>query len=594
MNDPLNYPFDVAVLQRKKKALRRELSDRTGLIAKRIAVLGGSTTAEVVDLLELFLLKGGIRARFYQSSYNRFYEEIMFPDGALGDFAPDLIYLHTSSVNLDRYPSLHQKEDEVEALLTAEMLRFTSLWDRIESDFGCPVIQNNFELPRHRVLGNLDAYLPAGRTRFVSELNRAFGEEANRRGNLFLNDINYLAAWFGLERWHDRTLWYAGKYALSFDAMPHLAQSVASIAMAISGLNKKALVLDLDNTLWGGVIGDEGLSGIRIGQENPEAQAYAEFQQYLKELKERGILLAVSSKNDEGNAREGFSHPDSVLSLEDFSAFRANWEPKDQNVREIARSLGIGLDSLVFADDNPAERDLLRSQVPEVSVPEIGRDAAKYIEIIDRSGYFETVAVSADDLQRHRFYVGNALRQEWRSRFESHRDYLQSLQMVAEIKPFSTFYLERIAQLANKTNQFNLTGKRYTLAELQGIAGDDRYLTLYGRLSDRCGDNGLVSAIVAQRREDELHLDLWIMSCRVLKRGMEEAMFDRLAADAKHMGVTGIRGYYRPSGKNGLVSGLFAQLGFQQMAIDHEGIEQWRIDLLLPYAGKNPCIEVNP
>lgn len=593
MTTPLNYPFDAHTLLRKKKAIRRELLLRPDLLDKRIAILGGSTTAEVKDIIELFLLHDGIRPIFYESEYNRYYEDIMFPNKELEQFVPEIVYIHTSSVNIIRFPSIRDSATDVDMLLTAEIDRYKALWDRITTTYSCPIIQNNFELPHYRGLGNLDSYDIHGRSAFTAEINLRFSEQARLRQNLHLNDINYLSAWFGLERWYDKLFWYSYKYAMSYEAIPLLADSVASIIKAIYGKTRKCLVLDLDNTLWGGVIGDDGLNGIKIGKETPDAEAYTAFQQYIKGLKERGIILAVCSKNDEVNAREGFTHPDSILALEDFSAFRANWEPKHENIRDITRALNIGIDSLVFADDNPAEREIVRGQVPQVAVPELGNNVAKYIDILDKTGYFETVSLSTDDLMRSSFYAGNADREDIQSRFDNYDDFLLSLQMAAEIRPFTPVYLDRITQLTNKTNQFNLTTKRYTFAEMESIANSDRHITLYGRLQDKFGDNGLVSVIVGDVRDSELHINLWLMSCRVLKRGMEAAMLDQLVEEAKARKVSILIGYYYPTAKNGMVSGLFKEMGFQNVGTNENNDSVWSLDISAGYTNKNRFIEVN-
>lgn len=588
MTNYFTYPLNTTGLLRKKRAIRRDLSNRKDLDEKRIAILGGSTTAEVRDMLELFLLHAGIRPVFYESEYNRYFEDVMFPESGLKDFRPEIIYIHTTNLNIRRFPALNESCEAIEELLAGEMNRFSGLWERIERDYGCPVIQNNFELPHYRILGNLDAYDTHGRTAFIGMLNYRFAGEAEKRKNLHLNDINYLSAWFGLERWHDRLFWYSYKYAMNYEAIPLLADSVASIIRGICGKAKKCLVLDLDNTLWGGVIGDDGLQGIRIGKETPEAEAYTEFQRYVRELKERGVLLAVCSKNDETNAREGFAHPDSILSADDFAAFTANWNPKHENIRDIAYMLNIGIDSLVFADDNPVEREIVRAQLAEVTVPELGSDIVKYIDILDKTGLFETVSLSADDLQRNMFYVANTERAKQQEQFASYDEFLRSLKMVAEIAPFSPIYLDRITQLTNKTNQFNLTTRRYTLSEIQAMADDDSYITLYGKLRDKFGDNGLVSVIAGIKKENELHIDLWLMSCRVLKRGMETAMLDALVARARKCGLKAIVGYYFPTAKNGMVKNLFHEMGFRKLQEN-----SWHLDISGNYTSKNPFIEIN-
>jgi len=593
MMNYFTYPLNPVALLRKKKSIRRELSCLPNLADKRIAILGGSTTAEVRDMLELFLLHAGIRPDFHESDYNRYFEDIMFPESGLRNFRPEIIYIHTSSANIQRFPAIDDTLETIEELLESEMDRYAGLWRRIEQDYGCPVIQNNFEMPHYRLLGNLDAYDRHGRTAFISMLNHRFAEEARKRKNLYLNDINYLAAWFGLERWHDRLFWHSYKYAMNYEAIPLLADSIASIIRSIYGKTKKCLVLDLDNTLWGGVIGDDGLQGILIGKETPEAEAYTEFQRYVKELKERGILLAVCSKNDEANAREGFTHPDSILSIDDFAAFFANWNPKHENIRRIAETLNIGFESLVFADDNPVEREIVRAQMPEVAVPELGSDVAKFIDILDKTGLFETVSVSRDDLQRNLFYAANTEREKQQEQFASYDDFLRSLDMVADIAPFFPLYLDRITQLTNKTNQFNLTTLRCTLSEMEAMSCDQNRITQYGRLRDRFGDNGLVSVMAGIVKGVELHVDLWLMSCRVLKRGMESAMLDSFVARAKTRGLSGIVGYYYPTAKNCMVQDLYKEMGFRRLPPDTtDNGTAWHLDISQGYSRKNTFITV--
>ena len=378
---------------------------------------------------------------------------------------------------------------------------------------------------------------------------------------------------------------------MSIQAIPMLAHSIASIINAITGRSRKCLVLDLDNTLWGGVIGDDGLGGIRIGKETPISEAYTEFQQYVVALKDRGVILAVCSKNDEVNAREGFSHPDSVLALKDFSDFRANWEPKHENIREVAKYINIGIDSLVFADDNPVERDIVRAQEPQVAVPELGNNVAKYIDVLDKSGLFEAISLSSDDLQRSSYYSANAARESIQASYENYGDFLCSLKMTAEIKLVTPVYIERVTQLINKTNQFNVTTQRYTQAEVDIIAADSRYIPLYGRLQDKFGDNGLISVMIGMIQGDKLILDVWLMSCRVLKRGMEAAMLDQMVAVAHSREIKSIIGYYYPTAKNSMVSNLFEDMGFQQLTMHESKATSWELNIE-EYVPKNIFIEV--
>lgn len=583
----LNIPIDPHLLLRKKKSFLRELKQKKGLVDKRIAILGGSTTAEIKDMLELFLYEQGIRPLFYESAFNRFYEDILFPNEALEKFSPEIIYIHTSSVNIQRFPSANESKAGVEQLLNEELIRFTGVWDSIQQKYHCPVIQNNFELPHYRNLGNLSCYEPRGRSRFIEELNSRFSAEAMRRPSLYLNDLNYLAAWFGLENWHDKHYWHSYKYAMSYEAIPHVSYSVASIIKAIYGMTKKCLVLDLDNTLWGGIIGDDGLKGIQIGKETPEAEAYTEFQRYVKELHARGIILAVCSKNNLSTAREGFTHPDSILKLEDFSAFIANWEPKGKNIIDITKILNIGTDQIVFFDDNPAEREQVRLQHPEIAVPEPGTDVTQYINSLEKSGYFEVTGLSSEDFERNVFYAENKNREEAQKNLSNYDDFLAHLKMTAEIKPFTPLYFDRITQLINKSNQFNVTTKRYTQAEVETAAASLNHITLYGRLTDKFGDNGLVSIIIGEIKKDELHIDLWLMSCRVINRGMEDAMFDCLVAAAQNKNVKSLFGYYYPTPKNEMVRGLFKTMGF-----DPVNDSVWRFNIPDTPVRKNKFIMV--
>jgi FkbH-like protein len=341
------------------------------------------------------------------------------------------------------------------------------------------------------------------------------------------------------------------------------------------------LVLDLDNTLWGGVIGDDGVDKILIGRETPVAEAYTAFQEYCLQLRDRGVLLAVCSKNDEDVARSGFEHPDSILKLEHFSAFKANWKPKHENILAIAQELNLGADSFVFLDDNPAERAIVEAQIPGIAVPDVGNEVAKYQSVIDAGRYFEMVSLAEEDLVRARLYAENSQRAKLEQKFANYGEYLDSLEMTAEIEGFNPTYMERIAQLTNKTNQFNLTTRRYTVAEIEATVVDAAYIGIYGKLTDRFGDNGLISIVLGHVTATDLHLDLWLMSCRVLKRDMELAMLDGLAERAQQKNVRRLVGYYLPTAKNGMVADHYERLGFSPVSRDDAtGASVWSLDII--------------
>lgn len=585
------YPYDYDLLLRKQKSLRRQLLARKNFTytEKKIAILGGSTIDDIRNILEIFLLHTGIKPTFYVSDYNKFYEDAVFGNTTFDSFQPDVIVIFTSFINLINLPEVNDNAESVKEKFDSELNRYVNMWKKLAEKFSALIIQNNFDLPFSSTLGNLDAVEIYGHQNFVEKLNQSFAEYARSHSNFYIHDLHGLAAQIGLAKWHNRFQYHAYKFAMNYDVIPAVALNLAKIIRGIFGKNKKCLVLDLDNTLWGGVIGDDGVEGIQIGHETPAAEAFTEFQKYVLSLKKCGIILAVCSKNEEEIAKSGFTHPDSVLSLEDFATFYANWSPKNENIRAIAKELNISTDSLVFIDDNSVERQLVRDTMPEVSVPEVDPDDIfSYIRAIEGAGYFEPVTISEDDFKRNDTYRENKLRQDLAASIDNYDDFLRSLDMKAEIGSFKPVYFDRIAQLTNKTNQFNLTTRRFTRAQIEEMANNSQYITLYGRLTDKFGDNGLISVVIGERRNDEVHIILWLMSCRVLKRGMEQTMLDALvqcSSDCKK-----IIGYYLPTKKNKMVENLYSTFGFT-LAYKDDNATTWEL-AIEKYAPKNKFIEV--
>ena len=592
----LEYPFDSSYIMKKSKSLKKALlSDGSDRIHKKIAVLGGSTTHDIIRILELFLLNYGIEPEFYESEYGQYWQDAMFP-GELNDFNPDIIYIHTSNRNITNFPTMDDSKEAVDEKLQKAYQHFETMWKKLSDTYHCPIIQNNFEAPFYRLLGNRDFFDVHGRLSFINRLNEKFAEYARKASDsaesFFINDINYLSSCYGLDQWSDPLAWHMYKYALCIPAIPTLSFNVANIIKSIYGKNKKGLVLDLDNTLWGGVVGDDGVDGIEIGQETNLGQVYAEFQNYVKMQKDIGVLLTVDSKNDEENAIAGLNHPDGSLKPDDFVAIKANWEPKSENMKAIAKELNILPESLVFVDDNPAERAIVEGQIKGAAVPEID-SPEHYIRIIDHAGFFEATSVSDDDRKRNEMYMANKKRTELEESFTDYSEYLKSLEMEAEIAPFEKMYMPRIAQLTNKSNQFNLTTKRYTQDDIEKTAADDSNITLYGRLKDKFGDNGIVSLVIGNIRSGaELHIDLWLMSCRVLKRDMEFAMMDALVEKARERGVKTIYGYYYPTAKNKMVKEFYDIQGFDLVSEDADGNKTYKLDISQNYENKNKVIEV--
>jgi FkbH-like protein len=577
--NPSTYSLDELLI--KRRGLRRQLLALHGLKDIRIAVLGGTTTNELVDLFEILLLQSGFRPTFYQSEYGRYYEDAVLQPDEMISFRPDIVYVHTCSLNIQTFPPLSCTEDQLPEYVKAELTRFRAMWGSLSERIGCQIIQNNFELPSHAILGNLDAVSAGGATRFVSELNRQIAAEAAANARIVMQDLGAIAARIGMSRWFDPERWFSYKIANTVEGSFAVATSLTALVGAIYGRSRKVLVLDLDNTLWGGVIGDDGIDKIMIGRETPVAEAYAGFQEYCLKLRDRGILLAVCSKNNEDVAKSGFAHPDSVLKLEHFSAFKANWEPKHENILAIAQDLNLSVDSFVFVDDNPAERAIVEAQVPGIAVPAVGNEIAKYPSILDAGRYFELVSLGNEDIARAQLYAENSQRAKLQQKFASYGEYLDSLEMMAEIDVFKAIYMERIAQLTNKTNQFNLTTRRYTLAEIEAAAADGNHIGIYGKLTDRFGDNGLISIVLGRLDDTDLHLELWLMSCRVLKRDMEVAMLDSLVERTRQRGVMRLIGYYHPTAKNGMVADHYEKLGFSLVYSDAAIGTTWSLDVTI-------------
>ena len=391
----------------------------------------------------------------------------------------------------------------------------------------------------------------------------------------------------GLAAWHNPSLWHHSKQEIAPAAAPLYGDLVGRLLAAQQGRSHKCLVLDLDNTLWGGVVGDDGLEGLILGQGSSLGEAYAALQDYARELAGRGIILAVCSKNDENNALEPFEkHPDMVLRREDIACFVANWDDKAANLRKIARTLNIGLESLVFLDDNPFERNLIRLELPMVAVPEIADDPADYSRALADAGYFESLAFTGEDRDRTSLYRSNRDRQVLKDQAADLPAYLRGLDMHLIARPFDDLGKQRIVQLINKSNQFNLTSRRYSDAEVTAVMADPSAFGLQFRLTDRFGDNGVIAIVIGRLTAGtEVVIDTWLMSCRVLGRQVEQATLDFVVEQARTLGAARLVGEYIPTAKNGMVKDHYAKLGFMLCAEDGSGGSRHSLDL----AGHRPA-----
>ncbi|KQT57241.1 hypothetical protein ASG52_04060 [Methylobacterium sp. Leaf456] len=547
----------------------------------RLAVLGSSTVSHLLPAIRVAGLRRGLWLDLYEGPYGGYRQDILDPASGLHAFAPDDILLIFDAAHATAGFDVAQDADQARRTEGAVRDDWRRLWRAARTQLGCGLIQPTLLPTPVPLAGSGEHRLPGSRAAAVARLNAALPGLAAEEG-IDVLALDAAVQRHGLSAWHDSVWWWRAKQEIAPAAAPYFGDLVARMLGARRGLSRKALVLDLDNTLWGGVVGDDGPAALVLGPGSAEGEAFAAFQAYARDLSRRGIVLAVVSKNDEANALEAFErHPEMVLKRGDIAAFLANWDDKAENLRRVAAQLNLGLDALVFADDNPFERDRVRSALPEVAVPELPPDPSGYADRIARAGYFEALSVTAEDRARGRHY---AARQEVEAQGDDLPAYLAGLDMRLLWRRFTAPDLPRIVQLVNKTNQFNLTTRRITDAEAQALLTDSDALALRFRLTDRLADNGIVGIIIGRRSGADLVLDTWLMSCRVIGRGAEAAMRDAVVAAARDFGAARLVGVYRPSPKNGMVRDLYPRLGFSSLGPDGAEAEERRFVLRLDEA----------
>lgn len=544
----------------------------------RLGLIGDGTLALLAAPLAGAGVRHGLRLDIVEGGYNAAVQDAADPGSAIRTSGLDmvLIALDRRIAGLDRAAL---SEVDAEARVEAALARVDMIVAGLRCSIAGPILVQTLPPPLEPLFGSYDRVEPGSVFAMVAEANRRLAERA-RRGEIVLVDIARLAGAVGLERWDAPHHWHASKLSFAPDLIPIWCDIVARTLGALKGKAKKALVLDLDNTLWGGVIGDDGIEGIVLGQGSAAGEAYLAIQTLALDLRQRGIVLAVCSKNEDATARTPFrNHPDMLLKEEHVAVFQANWTDKAANLRAIAQTLNIGVDALVFLDDNPFEREQVRQALPMVAVPEIGADPAYYPRILAAAGYFDAVAFTAEDRERAGQYQANAERAAMLSGSGDMASYLASLDMVCTIGPVDPVTRPRVAQLINKSNQFNLTTRRYTEQEVAALEADPSVHAIQIRLTDRFGDNGIISVIIARRDGDGWDLDTWLMSCRVLGRRVEEAALAHLVAAARRDGARWLVGRYLPTKKNVIVVDHYAKLGFAPAGEIERGGTLWRLAL---------------
>ncbi|HZK92457.1 MAG TPA: HAD-IIIC family phosphatase [Stellaceae bacterium] len=557
----------------------------------RLAMLGSATMAHLHPAIRVAGLRRRLWVETYENDYGQYWQELSDPASGLHCFKPTAILLALDAHHLAAGISAASSRADVDAALADTCERIRTCWRLARDNFRCLVIQQ-LALPVHPpLLGSNEHRLAGSRASYIARLNAELRRVADTDGVALLA-LDARAARDGLMAWHNPELWHRAKQEVTPAAAPMYGELVMRLVAAERGRSYKALVFDLDNTIWGGVVGDDGVEGLVLGPGSPLGEAFADFQHYARELSRRGVILAACSKNDEKNALEPFDrHPEMVLKRSDIASFVANWSDKPANLRAVAEDLNIGLDALVFVDDNPFERELVRRELPMVAVPEISEDPAFYAQTLADAGYFEAVAITDEDRARAGQYQGNRQRAELKASATDLGSYLRGLDMRLLWRRFDRVGLNRTVQLINKTNQFNLTTRRYTEADVVGVMQDEQAFGVQLRLVDRFGDNGIIAIVIGRMQgEGDLLIDTWLMSCRVLGRQVEPTTLNLVAAMAKRLDARRLIGEYIPSAKNGMVRDHYARLGFGE--IDGSGNATRHALDLAGFAARDTFVEI--
>ena len=575
------HALDLNQLTKLAKAIDRARAEGRSLdplTPFRLALLSNSTTDLIVPALVASAARRGIALEIIQPSYDQAAQEALTPDSTVNSAKPDAVLFALDYRALPLKLSLG--EGEASSLTVQGVMGYLQmLAEGIKANSGAVCIFQTFAPPVEALFGSLDRALPGTLRSLIDGINRGLAKHTAESSDLLL-DVAGLAETVGLADWHDPQLWNLAKFSFSDRLIPLYADHVARTVAAIRGKSAKALILDLDNTVWGGVIGDDGLDGIRIAQGDARGEAHLAVQRLALDLRRRGIVLAVCSKNTDDIAREPFEkHPEMLLKLEHIAVFQANWNDKATNIQAIAEELSLGLDAMVFLDDNPAERGLVRALLPQVAVPELPEDPAYYARTLAAAGYFEALAFAAEDLKRAGFYQDNAKRAELQKQVGGVDAYLASLDMTITFQPFDSTGRARIVQLINKSNQYNLTTRRYTEPEVERAENDPEAFTLQVRLADIFGENGMISVVICRSSGEAAvwEIDTWLMSCRVLGRKVEHMVLREILEHARAAGIEKLVGVYRLTDRNKLVVEHYAKLGFAKVAEEASGTTRWEL-----------------
>ena len=547
----------------------------------KLGLISNATTDLISPALVATALRHGIALECIAAPFGQVALQAFSKDSEINKVKPDAVLIALDFRGLPLRPTPGDVTAAQETV-THVLDYLAAIREGIKQDGGTICILQTIARPAEPYFGSFDLVTPGTLRHLIDAVNRGIASSLVGSEDILL-DVAGLAETVGLAEWHSPVEWNLAKLPFASTFLPLYADHVCRLIGALRGKSRRCLVLDLDNTLWSGVIGDDGLEGIIIGPGDATGEAHLSLQQAVLSLRDRGIVLAVSSKNDDAVARSAFqTHPEMLLREEHISVFQANWNDKASNIKAIAEELSLGLDALVLLDDNPAERGLVRRLLPQVAVPELPEDPSLYARTLMASGYFEAITFSAEDRKRADFYRDNARRIALQKQAGDVDAYLASLEMVIRFRPFDHIGRARITQLINKSNQFNLTTRRYTEAEIRDIGRDPNYYTLQVSLADIYGDNGMISVVICQRNGEDWYVDTWLMSCRVLGRRVENAVLSQLLGEARRRGIRRIVGAYRATARNKMVENHYAKLGFSVMEKQDDGTVLWELDVAGP------------
>jgi FkbH-like protein len=566
-------------LSRSLRSASQAGVDLRPLVPFRLAVLGNATTSLYVSTFEASGARHGLNLEIVEADYDQVIQEALNPESKVNSSCPDAVLVALDHHAIPLHEDVLGDRKAADLAVDNALQHLTMIRDGLRKGCGAPVIFQTIPHKPASALGNFGGQIFGSHRSMLAQLNDRIKELARANSDYVL-DVATLAENVGLDRWHDPVQWNLYKLPFSQSVVPLYSDHVGRQLAAIRGRARKCLVLDLDNTVWGGVIGDDGLGGIELGQGSGTGEAFLEIQRTALSLRQRGIVLAVCSKNEKCIALEPFeSHPEMILKKDHIASFHANWQDKATNLESIAKELNLGLDALVLLDDNPFERSQVRNSLPMVAVPELPDDPAFFPRALLSAGYFETVGYTREDAVRADLYQANARRSAMLSEGRDLSDYLHSLGMEIQFDAFDSISRSRIVQLINKTNQFNLTTRRYTESDIVQIeeAVSD-YSTLQVRVKDCFGDHGTVSVVICKIADSVWTIDTWLMSCRVLGRRVEYAVLNELVQRARSQGVSEFIGEYLATEKNGLVKHLFDSFGFKEVSCGSSGTSSvWRL-----------------